>query len=256
MSVDATKLRERGKEQRTADGKKSYPSIWRDVKIGAVSSIGWNEKQKEAYCTANSYVSGIEHADEFFKRLTVEVQRRAEDVKKMHLVFLADGAKWIWDRFVELAPPSSTFILDFFHACEHVSELCKKLYGEQTPEYWEHFKAWKTTLWEGKVETFLQELHVIRDMVEHRDYRDLIQGQIDYFTDNQERMKYDVYRASRLPIGSGTIESACKNVIGGRMKQGGMSWSETGADGMLQIRSSIASGRHLQDFLATLDRAA
>jgi len=40
------------------------------------------------------------------------------------------------------------------------------------------------------------------------------------------------------------------------MKQGGMTWSETGADGMLQIRSSIASGRHLQDFLATLDRAA
>ncbi len=93
-------------------------------------------------------------------------------------------------------------------------------------------------------------------MAEHREHRDLIQGQIDYFTDNKERMKYDAYRASRLPIGSGTIESACKNVIAGCMKPGGMSWSETGADGMLQIRSSIASGRHLQDFLATLDRAA
>ena len=40
------------------------------------------------------------------------------------------------------------------------------------------------------------------------------------------------------------------------MKQGGMSWSEVGANGMLQIRCSIASGRFLQDFLATLDRAA
>ena len=65
-------------------------------------------------------------------------------------------------------------------------------------------------------------------MVEHRDYLDLIQGQIDYFTDNKERMKYDVHRASRLPIGSDTIESACKNGIAGRMKQGGMTWSETG----------------------------
>ncbi len=256
VSVDATKLRQRGEEERSVDGKRTCPTVWRDVKVGAVSSIGWDEKQQEAFCTASSYVSGIEHADEFFKRLTVEVQRRAEDVKKTRLVFLADGAKWIWDRFVELAPPNSTFILDFYHACEHVSELCKKLYGEQTPEYWKHFKAWKTTLWEGKVETFLQELHVIRDMVEHRDYRDLIQGQIDYFTDNKERMQYDVYRGARLPIGSGTIESACKNVIAGRMKQGGMTWSETGADRMLQIRSSIASGRHLQDFLATLDRAA
>ena len=151
VSVDATKLRQRGEEERSVDGKRTCPTVWRDVKVGAVSSIGWDEKQQEAFCTASSYVSGIEHADEFFKRLTVEVQRRGEDVKKMQLVFLADGAKWIWDRFIELAPPSSTFILDFYHACEHVSELCEKLYGEQTPEYWKHFNAWKTTRWEGKV---------------------------------------------------------------------------------------------------------
>ena len=166
------------------------------------------------------------------------------------MVFLADGAKWIWDRFAEIAPQNSTFILDFYHACEHVSELCKQLYGEQTPEYWKHFKRWKATLFAGKVEKFLQELHEIRDTAEHAAHRDFIQGEINYFTDNKERMHYDIYRASRLPIGSGTIESACKNVIGGRMKQGGMTWSEAGADGMLQIRSSIASGRHLQDFLA------
>jgi hypothetical protein len=256
VSVDATKLRQRGEEERSADGKTSCPTVWRDVKIGAVSSIGWDEKHQEASCSASSYVSGIEHADEFFKRVTVEVQRRGEDLKKMHVVFLADGAKWIWDRFIEIAPQNSTFILDFYHACEHVSELCKKLYGEQTPEYWKHFKGWKATLWAGEVEKFLHELHEVRDMAEHGQYRDLIQGQIDYFTNNKARMKYDAYRASRLPIGSGTIESACKNVIAGRMKQGGMTWSEAGADGMLQIRSSIASGRHLQDFLATLDRAA
>jgi hypothetical protein len=69
-------------------------------------------------------------------------------------------------------------------------------------------------------------------------------------------MRYDKYRRMRLPIGSGTIESGCKNVIGGRMKQGGMTWSEEGAAGMLQIRCSIASGRLLKDFLATTDRAA
>ena len=63
VSVDATKLRERGQEERSADGKTSYPSIWRDVKIGAVSSIGWDEKRQEAFCSASSYVSGIEHAD-------------------------------------------------------------------------------------------------------------------------------------------------------------------------------------------------
>jgi len=59
-----------------------------------------------------------------------------------------------------------------------------------------------------------------------------------------------------LPIGSGTVESSCKNVIGARMKQGGMTWSESGAEGMLQIRTSLASKRFLQDFRHTLQRTA
>jgi hypothetical protein len=256
VSVDATKLRERGQEEQTTDGKKSYPSMWRDVKIGAVSAIGWDAKREEAFCSASSYVSGIEHADVFLKRLTVEMHRRTEDLKKLQVVFLADGAKWIWDRFAEIAPPNSIFILDFYHACEHVSVLGKHLYGEQTPEYWKHFKAWKTMLFAGKVQRLLQDLHRMRDSQRYAAHRDFIQGEINYFTDNKERMRYDIYRASKLPIGSGSIESACKNVIGGRMKQGGMTWSESGADGMLQIRSSIASSRLLKDFLLTLDRAA
>ncbi len=93
VSVDATKLRERGEEERTAERKRSYPSIWRDVKMGAVSAVSWDEKRQEAFCTASSYVSGIEHADVFLRRLTVEMQRRAEDVKNQRMVFLAAGAK-------------------------------------------------------------------------------------------------------------------------------------------------------------------
>jgi hypothetical protein len=40
------------------------------------------------------------------------------------------------------------------------------------------------------------------------------------------------------------------------MKQGGMNWSESGAEGMLQIRTSLASHRFLQDFRQILRRAA
>jgi hypothetical protein len=256
ISVDATKVREWGQPELRPDGTKNWPTIWRDAKVGAVSSIGWDEKRQEAFCTASSYVSGIEHADLFFKRLTVEMNRRAADLKKLRVVCLADGANWIWERFAEMAPEGSIFILDFYHACEHLSDVCKHLYGEQTPGYWSHFKRWKTALWEGKVSRFLRELHQIRDRFELGALWDFIENEIKYFTENEARMKYDVYRAAKLPIGSGTIESACKNVIGGRMKQGGMTWSEAGANGMLQIRSSIASGRHLQDFVAALDLAA
>ncbi len=69
-------------------------------------------------------------------------------------------------------------------------------------------------------------------------------------------MHYDRYRERHLPIGSGTVQSVYKNVIGGRMKQGGMTWSEKGADGMIQLRCSIESRRFLNNFLATCRKVA
>lgn len=256
VSVDATKLREKLGERVNADGGKSYEIGFRDAKIGSVSAVGWDKERGEAYCQDSSYVVGIEHADQFFQRLWVEMKRRMEDPEHAPIVFIADGASWIWDRIGDVANSASVLILDFYHACKHLSDMCKRLYGEETPAYWQHFKRWKKMLYGGKVLSFLAELKEIRDGPQGSSQREFVQDELKYFERYKDRMHYDRYRAMKLPIGSGTIESSCKNVIGGRMKQGGMTWSPTGADGMLQIRASQASGRLLDDFTSTLPRAA
>ena len=69
ISVDATKVREWGEAELTPEGTKSWPTIWRDARIGSVSSIGWDQKRQEAFCSASSYVSGIEHAVSFLQTL-------------------------------------------------------------------------------------------------------------------------------------------------------------------------------------------
>ena len=56
-------------------------------------------------------------------------------------------------------------------------------------------------------------------------------------------MKYDEYRAQGLFIGSGVIEAACKHVIGQRLKQSGMFWSERGANAIIALRCAILSNR-------------
>jgi len=256
VSVDATKLREKLGEQVNAEGKKSYEIGFRDAKIGSVSAVGWDKKRGEAYCQDSSYVVGIEHADQFFQRLWVEMKRRMKDAEHAPMVFIADGALWIWDRIADLANPASVLILDFYHACKHLSDICKRLCGEETPEYWRQFKRWKKMLYRGNALSFIAELKEIRDGPQGCSQRDFLQNELKYFETNKDKMHYDRYVAMKLPIGSGTIESSCKNVIGGRMKQGGMTWSPTGADGMLQIRASQASGRLLDDFASTLRRAA
>jgi len=242
VSVDATKVREKQGEYVDDCGRKRYEIGFRDAKIGVISKACWDSRRAEAYCSDSSYVGGIEHADEFFRRVWVEMKRRSLDPAKLRIVFLGDGAKWIWDRVGDLANEHSVLILDFYHASEHLSGICKELYGEQTEEYWRNFNRWRDAFWEGKVLEVIAELKRIRAGSKGK-RRQLVQGEINYFEDNQERMHYERYRAMQLPIGSGTVESSCKNVIGARMKQGGMTWSESGAEGMLQIRTSLASGR-------------
>jgi hypothetical protein len=43
------------------------------------------------------------------------------------------------------------------------------------------------------------------------------------------------------------VEAGCKTVIGGRCKQSGMFWSESGAENILALRC-IHSSRRLEDF--------
>jgi|TARA_Y100000031_G_C8204017_1_gene377691 hypothetical protein len=256
VSMDATKAREKLGETVNDEGEKSYKIGFRDVKLGCVSAVDWDEEEQQARCTETTYVSGIEHADEFFKRLWVEMNRRCANLGLCVLVFLGDGAKWIWDRVPELANATSLFILDFYHAAEHISQLAKALYGEQTPKYWQHFERWRQLLWDGKVNYFIAELKEIRDGPQREKHGKLIQGELNYFQEHQDKMRYPEYRARGLPIGSGTVESGCKNVIGGRLKQGGMTWSPHGADAMLQIRTSQENGRFSTDFPTILPKAS
>lgn len=58
-----------------------------------------------------------------------------------------------------------------------------------------------------------------------RAHGDDMQREINYFEANRERMDYQRYRNDQLPIGSGTVESACKQVVAARMKGSGMTWT-------------------------------
>ena len=256
VSVDATKVREKLGEEITSRGRKRYEIGFKDAKIAVVSELSWDKNRKEGKCMNSTYVSAEEHADDFFKRIWVEMNRRGNDLCGKLIVFLGDGAAWIWNRTGDLANERSVLILDFYHACEHLSGLCKVLYGEETKEFWQHFKRWKDLFLKGKVQKVIDRLKKIMSSTRSQSTLKSLLGEIKYFGDNKDKMRYEKYRKMKLPIGSGTVESACKNVIGGRLKGGGMTWSPSGADGMLQIRSSVESGRYYSDFKNTLRMAS
>ncbi len=54
-------------------------------------------------------------------------------------------------------------------------------------------------------------------------------------------MNYCDYRSHGSPIGSGIVESACKQIVSERLKLSGMRWSHNGARPILTLRSILLS---------------
>ena len=62
-----------------------------------------------------------------------------------------------------------------------------------------------------------------------------------YFGNNLDRMEYPEYTQKGWQIGSGVVESACKTVVGQRLKGAGMRWSEKGAHYLCHVRALYRS---------------
>ncbi len=137
-------------------------------------------------------------------------------------------------------------ILDFYHVTEHLGDLARALYpdDESTREEW--LAQWCHRLKHEGGEMVLKELRALPQ--DRRKTVQKVHGEVvGYFENHVHRMDYPTYRANSWAIGSGPVESACKTVIGKRMKGGGMRWGEDGADEMSHLRALFCSGERQWD---------
>jgi len=66
----------------------------------------------------------------------------------------------------------------------------------------------------------------------------IIQATVGAEVDDESRIgPYPAYRAKGWQIGSGPVESACKRVVGQRLKGAGMRWGEDGANAVCHLRA-------------------
>jgi hypothetical protein len=68
-----------------------------------------------------------------------------------------------------------------------------------------------------------------------------VQGERDDLERHRARMDYRRYRQEGGFIGSGVVESGGKRVVGQRLKQAGMFWTEAGATAVLSLRCARLS---------------
>ena len=155
-------------------------------------------------------------------------------------VFIADGAKWIWN-WIEDYYPKSTQILDFYHCKEHLYSFAKEYFTEEEVRIWVENGIDK--LKTEQVDIFLKELEELPD--KNKNLLKSKKSLLAYLTNNKERINYGKFLRDGLLIGSGPIESANREVIQKRMKLSGQRWTVQGAKQMLNLRTCYKSGKQM-----------
>jgi hypothetical protein len=209
---------------------------WKEVKLGRIFQIPIQEAyaKKHPKIPHSEYVAYVGESSTFVKRL-------AKHIPPVQCpIFMADGAQWIWD-WVENHYPNSLQILDFYHAIQYAWDFAKVAFNNPL-----HQKSWteavKNILLDDRVGYLLRHFGLLKTRVQGEALVKL-ERLMRYYDRNQDRMYYGFYREKKLPIGSGAIESAHREVIQHRLKRSGQRWSKAGAQYMAQLRVSKKSNR-------------
>lgn len=212
---------------------------WRDLKIGAwfeasghppTSPDGeWSIKAKNI-----RYYTDISSANEFgdlvWSRGVANQAQLAQE-----LVMLGDGADWIWN-LVATHYPQAIQILDWFHASEHLMPVAQAAFtSPEKQQGW--VSRMKQLMWNGQIE----ELIAACDELIETCSSDVIRKAANYFDSHKKRMQYAYFRQQGYQIGSGTIESAAKQIGMMRMKVPGAIWNEANARKVAKARASYLS---------------
>ena len=214
---------------------------WKEVKLVTVSAVRHLLDAVTGNLTTHldehSYQAGLWDATEFCQQQWAEACGRGVE-KVGYLSSVNDGAAWIWN-IVRMCYGNCVEILDWWHAVEKLWLIAKHHFDAESVQATEWVSAQKQFLIEGSLSAILRNIRLLYPRADA--LPDPVRKAILYLFHNRRRMRYHLFREAGYPIGSGTVESACKLVVQQRLKQSGMRWSRHGAQAMLALRATLLS---------------
>ena len=150
---------------------------------------------------------------------------------------VGDGVAWVWNNF-KLTFPDAIQILDFFHATEYVVKIAEAIHCDDKEKAEALHERWRKIMKDSSPKKLITEARKLLNKHPEWDEarQEIIRAKINYLESHTSRTNYGEYRSKGYFIGSGVIEAGCKTVVGGRLKQSGMFWSERGAENILSMR--------------------
>jgi len=244
VSTDGGRIRIRKNKRgpRTAKGRRRYSTKWREPKLLIIYTVDETGKMDRSFAP---FIEGTLHGpDAIFGLIQFHLRRLSVHLAEK-ILFVADGARWIWNRvpqlFRELGIPADKVyeLIDFYHAVEHLVKISELKTAWTVSERRQWVKRQRHLLLKGGTEKVIKAIKAIcRGRVSKK-----LATERDYFVRNCHRMSYQFVAARGLPKGSGAVESTIRRVVNLRLKGASIYWLEQTAEAMLMLRCYYKAGR-------------
>lgn len=207
---------------------------WTETKVGRTFKAKDNFKvsSKRTIIKTSEYVAHVGTHTDFIAKFSPLLNKHSL------LVFIADGAPWMWKWITEYYP-NIVQILDFFHAFEKICQWAIAAFKDRElmSQWCQNVKELLLNDGIGEVIIQIQDIDCQGDSLEKKN------SLLTYLNNNTHRMKYKTFLENGYLIGSGAIESAQRTIVQQRLKRSGQRWTIKGAQQVLNLRTKSLSAQ-------------
>jgi len=203
---------------------------WCEVKVGIIECHRNNKVYHYYHSEKTHWKTFLRHMRRISKKLGCDNAR----VK----LFISDAGRGITTH-VPVVFDDYRFLIDYYHASQHISKFLKKL-GEKRKAV---IKEWRdqltSLLYKGQIKELVRRMQDLRCGKKNK----ILQREIAYFEKHEPYFDFANFRRHKWNIGSGSIESACRWLIQQRFKLSGMRWKLPGFNLILNLRLAFYNER-------------
>jgi hypothetical protein len=246
LSTDGGRIRIRTTKRgpKTAKGRNRYRTDWREPKLLIIYVVDEKgQMDRDFLAVLDGTLGG---PDAIFKLMEFYLRELAIATADK-ILFVADGARWIWNRVgallrrLGIKPEQMDELVDFYHAVEPLGKIAalQRRWTAVERQHW--IGRQRRRLIKGKLDEVQA---AIAELCGRRASRALKRERA-YFQRNASkgRMDYARIAALKMPIGSGAIESTIRRVVNLRLKGASIYWHKKSAEAVLLLRSYYKAGR-------------
>jgi len=237
IQIDAWNIRERDSWGQTKRQRRKNPKFdrWHWVYTATCFRLshrckkGRFKNKLRPIITERSYVATRGGIEALRQQIYYEARARGL-AQAARVLVIADGAVWIWN-LVEDRFPDAVQRLDLWHANSYLWAVANELHGKGSKEARQWAKPLLKQVRNDQVAKVITQLEELKPHLAEAAAKTATEA-IEYYQNNQKRMKYKEGRKRKEPVGSGAIESTCRQ-LQCRMKRCGQFWSTRGDEALL-----------------------